>query len=221
MPTPSPAHPIALAISASSELCSVAVRGRDGAVHTRQCPARQQSRDFTGLLDGLLAAAGAGRQVEALYLDRGPGSYTGLRMALTFARVLAAFGEQPVRVATSLELLALAAWRRAGVATTTPVRPILDARRDRWHTARIEWRDGKVHLTQAPQALPIARAREAIGTDELVLADASVRPQLDHAVRHAALPPIEAADLFDVALTTATITAEQLEPLYLMGPYTE
>src|SRR5690606_37911065 len=146
--------PTAIALSASGATFSVAARRAGGPVFVAACAGREQSARATDLLDDVLARAGATREdVSEVRVDRGPGSYTGLRMAIAFARVLAAFGAVQLRAATSLELIALAAWR-GGIDAHRAVRPVLDARRGRAHTARIERREGRGVLATAPIAVP-------------------------------------------------------------------
>ena len=88
---PQPQQTVALAISASSETCSLALRDAAGAIRELSVPARQQSARLIAGIDELLRGAALRRgQLAELRVDRGPGSYTGLRMALTFARVMAA-----------------------------------------------------------------------------------------------------------------------------------
>jgi tRNA threonylcarbamoyladenosine biosynthesis protein TsaB len=68
-----------------------------------------------------------------LVVDVGPGSYTGLRVALAAAKMLGRFIPCPVTTVTSLEVLARSARERFPqlLPLGTQVVPCLDARRDR------------------------------------------------------------------------------------------
>lgn len=213
--------PTAIALSASGATFSVAARRAGGPVFVAACAGREQSARATDLLDDVLARAGATREdVSEVRVDRGPGSYTGLRMAIAFARVLAAFGAVQLRAATSLELIALAAWR-GGIDAHRAVRPVLDARRGRAHTARIERREGRVVLATAPIAVPVGELSGLVRADEAVLLAPTLRDALAPVQPAGPLPEASAADLFDPALDAGPIAADELEPLYLMGTYAE
>lgn len=212
-----------LAVSASGERFSIALRGSDAALlgHV-DAEARTLSTDLFTVIDGLLQPAGlVAADLGELRVDRGPGSYTGLRVALTFARVLAEQAGLPVLHATSIELMAIAAWRSGDVDAKRPVRVILDARRERFHTARVELHAACANLATPPQAL----ARDALATlirpDEVLLAPGSLAPTLSELGPVVPLPPYGALELFDPWLAARSAEPGDLEPLYLMGPYTE
>ena len=213
---------VAIALSASGDRFCVAVRTTAGLVLSKDTEAKRQSVDATAMLDDLLAQAAAQREdVTEIRVDRGPGSYTGLRMALTFARVLASFTGARLRATTSLELLALAAWRRHGVARELAIRPVLDARRERVHTARLEFTNAGLTLTSPPVAIPLTACQQAIAADEFVLVAPTLAAVFVAPSGTDRLPLIRGSDLFDPALACGDIDADALEPLYLMGTYAE
>lgn len=211
----------AIALSASGATFSVALRTPDGAVREIEADARSQIREITASLDRLLGTDLRPADIAELRVDRGPGSYTGLRTAISFARVLAAFGGVVLRAASSLELLALAAWTRHGVSVSSAVRPVLDARRGRAYTARLEWIEGEVRTTRPPVAIPVAELADVLARDEVALLGTAERAWLPNAVATIGLPGISARDLFSDALRCEIVEASLLEPLYLMGTYAE
>ena len=89
-------------------------------------------------------------QIDEVFVDVGPGSYTGLRVAVTFVRFLQSFGSVPVQAVDSLALLAHHACGEA--ADGVRVRPLLDARRGRYHTARFAYKGGKLVELEAAHA---------------------------------------------------------------------
>jgi tRNA threonylcarbamoyladenosine biosynthesis protein TsaB len=108
----------ALAISGSNVTgdapFSCALR-RGGEVDEVRSPAGERG-DLATLVRDLCAAHGVRPdQLAELRIDIGPGSYTGLRVAVTFARFLQRFGELRVLVIDSLSLLATAALSRGVV----------------------------------------------------------------------------------------------------------
>ena len=212
-----------LAVSASGERFSIALRGGDAAIlgHV-DAEARTLSADLFTAIERLLQPAGlVPADLGGLRVDRGPGSYTGLRVALTFARVLAEQAGLPVSYATSIELMAIAAWRHGEVDAKRPVRVILDARRERFHTARVELDAVCARLATPPQAIALDALAALIRADEVLLAPASLAPALLELGPIVPLPPYGALELFDPWLDARPAEPSDLEPLYLMGPYTE
>lgn len=212
---------LALGISASARAFSIAVRDPDGTITTAR-PDTGGAGDLSATIADLFDERGyAPCDITELRLDIGPGSYTGLRVAVTFARVTAAFRDVPVRISTSLELTALAAWNHGDVAADRIVRPVLDARRNRFHHAPVRMGE-HVELVAEPIATEFAALAAAIGPAETLLADDALHEQL-----RATLAPVlglarwDASALFDPRLRPRESSVAALEPLYLMGSYAE
>ena len=159
-------------------------------------------------------------------LDLGPGSYTGLRVAVTFARTALAFGSATVRTATSLELLALAALDQQLVSEGQRIRLVLDARRNRLHHATIRIGSEVERITK-PTAEPIDEVVRGLGDDEVILAEANL---LDTLRPHAKGDVVTIPDgmksdlsrwLLDPRIRLQEAATGDLEPLYLMGTYAD
>jgi len=116
----------ALALDTATEACSVALI-LDGAVHARFVDApREHGERLFGLLDEVLAEAGAGLgDLDVLVLARGPGAFTGVRIAAGAVQGLALACDLPVIAVSTLTALAQGAWRVHGV---THCLPAIDAR---------------------------------------------------------------------------------------------
>jgi len=166
-------------------------------------------------------------QLGELLLDLGPGSYTGLRVAVTFARTLQTFADIVVRSATSIELLALREWTNGTVERDVIIRPILDARRGRFHHAAVRLA-AHVELQQTPAAVEPAELLAEITPGEVLLVDATSADMVEAVARerNCSVRPLDPAarsnlgtTLLDPRLAPRTATRDQLEPLYLMGSY--
>jgi tRNA threonylcarbamoyladenosine biosynthesis protein TsaB len=213
-----------LAVSGSN-LCgdvpfSVALRAGDR--RFTACSAPGQRGDLAVLVAGVCAEAGLRpEQLTALRVDVGPGSYTGLRVAITFVRFLQQFGALPVQACCSLALLA------ARGRPAPRLRAVLDARRDRFHTASFAAAaDGSLAVLQAPAAVPLATLLAAIEPGERCVLPSSLLATLGPRLRECgaellAAEAVQADELFAAGLPLALATAAELEPRYLMASYAE
>jgi tRNA threonylcarbamoyl adenosine modification protein YeaZ len=181
--------------------------------------------DLTRLCQMLCEQQGlAPEQIEEVIVDVGPGSYTGLRVAVTFVRFLQSFGSIPVQAVDSLALLAHHACGNA--ADGTRVRPLLDARRGRYHTARFEYRGGELVEVEAANATNTDQVLASLEPGERVVMPAAFAEQLGEQLRERNVEVIVARDLgadalFAPGLPLFSAKAEDLEPRYLMATYAE
>lgn len=203
--------------------CALAL---DGVVHEAASPVGQRG-DLATLVAGLCRAHGvAPPDLQELRLDLGPGSYTGLRVAVTFARTLAETDGLPTLACDTLALLAAAAGPLQGARRVVPV---LDARRERWHRGVLRWSspDRLVHAADSA-ALPWPALIAELRADDLVVVPAAIAARVQQTLAdagvHAECRPVAAvgaAALFDARLPLLRCAPEQLAPRYLMGTYAE
>ena len=110
-----------LAIDTASARCSAAL-WCDGTLLQRAVPTpREHAQLILPMIDALLAEAGSGlRQMDGIAFGRGPGSFTGLRVAAAVTQGLAAGADLPVFPVSDLRALAAQA---QAARTTAAERP--------------------------------------------------------------------------------------------------
>ena len=214
-------------MDAACSACSTAVL-RDGRILAaeRSAAARGHAETLMPMIVRTLARAGLGfSQIAALAVTVGPGSFTGIRIALAAARGLSLALDRPVLGVTTLEAVAHAALRGSPGAAA-PCLVALDARREDLYV-QIFAPDG------APKTRPEAAMPETIAAglkdpDVLVAGNAAARiaPFLrDRGLR----PSIVAGDGNPDARVVARIAHHRLAggadaetlpaaPLYLRAP---
>ena len=124
-----------LALDTSTEYCSVAL-WHDGAVVERcELAGQKHSEMLIGMIDALLKDAGFGiNAMNGIAFGKGPGSFTGVRIACGAAQGLAFGANLPVAGVCTLEALAEASGKSRVIAA-------LDARMGELYHAAYEKRD--------------------------------------------------------------------------------
>ena len=125
-----------LAIETATEACSAALY-IDGEVSERiQVEPRRHAELILSMMDGLLAEAGLRlSQLDALAFGRGPGSFTGVRIATGVIQGAAFGADLPVVPVSTLAALAQGYFREAGVRR---ILPAFDARMQELYWAACE-----------------------------------------------------------------------------------
>jgi len=211
-----------LAIDTVTEACSAAL-WFDGEVRERfAVEPRRHTELILPMVEELLAEAGIDlARLDALAVDRGPGSFTGVRVGVGVVQGLALARDLPVHPVSSLAALAMQA-KAPGL-----VLPMIDARMDEvyWgvyeHAGETVTLHGEEHVTP-PQAVrfPAKVPATALGTGlhafrehfltlypELQIADRAESPALPRAA--------EVARLAAAQPPAAALAAEQILPVYL------
>jgi tRNA threonylcarbamoyladenosine biosynthesis protein TsaB len=191
--------------------CSVAVLDGERVVASaREVMARGHQERLAPMTQQVMAQAGlAFDQLGRIAVTVGPGSFTGLRVGIAFAKGLALALDLPAVGIGTLEALAAEA---EGL-----VFPAIDARRGQLYLQAFE--DGRPLM--APDALTaeVAAARIAelsqgrpftlVGSGAALLADFAP---------NAAVAPVDGADARHVARLAAAREPGPLKPLYLRAP---
>lgn len=212
-----------LALDASSSACSCAV-WRDGEVFSRfALTPREHTRRLMPMIDDVLAEAGlAPADLDALAYGRGPGSFTGLRIAAGVAQGLAFGLAKPLIGVSTLQALALAAHRQHHLRYVIPA---LDARMSEIYVAAYHCSDGQLttlldEAVMAPQRLRLPQAyRDAdwsgVGSGWTLWDDMSVLVQDALSQRLPEMQP-DAADM--VRLAAQAFAAGQAQPAHEVVP---
>jgi tRNA threonylcarbamoyladenosine biosynthesis protein TsaB len=220
---------ILLAIDSAAETCSAALweSAGPGLLAQRALePARGQAERLIDLVEAVLDDASLGyRDLGALAVNHGPGSFTGLRSAVAAARGLALATGLGVIPVSSLEALA------GGLAGASEVLAVLDARRGEVYAqgfgADLEPLPGALGTPRAlpPQQLALEAARRGRGPVRLVGSGA----HLVRALLPAAVAAVQETLRCDAALVAACaacrlaagerpVAGFAVRPLYLRAP---
>jgi tRNA threonylcarbamoyladenosine biosynthesis protein TsaB len=220
-----------LALDTTSAACSVALLcGSEVREHFVRAE-RDHTRRLLPMVEQILAEAGLTlNQVDALAVSRGPGSFTGLRIAISCVQGLAFAADKPVLPVSSLAALAAGAVRAHPEWLGFPVIAALDARMQ-----EVYW---GIYRADAPNQSLLPEAVQK--PDEVIQALRMAKisgPFFSagpgwHYAEFAAVPvaasdqncAIHARDIAELALPLwqagAAISAEQLQPKYLRNEVT-
>ncbi|MBL0715336.1 MAG: tRNA (adenosine(37)-N6)-threonylcarbamoyltransferase complex dimerization subunit type 1 TsaB [Desulfosarcina sp.] len=138
-----------LAIDTASRTCSVAVC-RDDVVlaEITDGSGKTHSRHLMAMVGRALdMSVGNLKGIDALAVNRGPGSFTGVRIGISTAKGLAAASDKPL---VGVSGLAALAWQNAP--TERLICPMLDARRQEVYWACYAFSDGDL-VTVAPETV--------------------------------------------------------------------
>lgn len=107
-----------LAIDSSTEACSVAVWRPNACVSLYDAKPPRVSEVILEMVQAVLDDAGITlAEVDAFAFGRGPGSFTGVRLATAVIQGLAVVGDKPVMPISTLAALAQGAYRQWGART--------------------------------------------------------------------------------------------------------
>lgn len=211
-----------LAIDTATEACSVALL-HDGKVYSRyEVIPRLHAQQVLPMVQQVLDEAGVKLPViDAIAFGRGPGAFTGLRIAVGVVQGLAFALDKPVLPVSSLAAIARRAWREHGA---EQVAVAIDARMDEVYWGCYAMQDGQmepqgIEQVCAPEQVELPRAASgewlAAGTGWQAYAgriNVAVSGQASESLPHA-------EDVLQLALHDwqqgRAVSAEQALPVYL------
>ncbi|WP_263322255.1 tRNA (adenosine(37)-N6)-threonylcarbamoyltransferase complex dimerization subunit type 1 TsaB [Endozoicomonas sp. Mp262] len=140
-----------LAIDTATEACSVALNINGEVTEHFELLPRRHSRELLPMIEQILGDAGlAIGQIDALVFGRGPGAFTGLRVATAMAQGLAFAADIPVIPVSTLAALAQQGYRLYGA---SQVLSAIDARMDEVYWGAFSEKAGLMALLDDEQVL--------------------------------------------------------------------
>jgi len=213
-----------LAIDTATEACSAALY-IDGACTQRyEVVPRKHAELILPMCEELLQEAGVGlKELDCLAFGRGPGAFTGLRIAAGVIQGMAWANELPVVPVSSLAALAYSAWREHG---HSKIMAATDARINEVYWGCYECSDGEALLQTEEQVCAPANAILPQGDGWFGIGSgwAAYEAELSqHTVSQCAKYDAKAfAQAQDIAVLAATafgrgeaVSAEQALPVYV------
>lgn len=130
-----------LAIDTATDACTCALEWEGSVVVRHAIEPRRHTEMLLAMIDSVIAQAGAGLDaLDAIAYGRGPGSFTGLRIACAVAQGLAFGANRPLVAVSTLQVLASGTHR---VHESRRVLAAFDARMGEVYWGGFEW-DGAV-----------------------------------------------------------------------------
>lgn len=144
---------VLLALDTATRVAGVALRNQERLLLEKFVNlGLTHSQTLMPAIDQLLREAGlTSRQLTALAVTNGPGSFTGLRIGLATVRTLAQVLDLPVVPVATLDVLAAGCWGVQGL-----VCPLLDARKNQTYTALYRLSGREPERLSPYQALTLA-----------------------------------------------------------------
>lgn len=215
-----------LALDTATEACSVALL-LDGVVdaHFELC-AREHTQRILPMVEAMLTRHQVAlSQLDALAFGRGPGSFTGVRIAIGMAQGLAFGAGLPLLGVSTLMTMAEAAWQRHGA---TRVLAAIDARMGEVYWAEYQraedgqWQGEATEAVLKPEAA-LARMQQlsgdwiTVGTGWAAWPNLTAESSLTLQASDITLPAAEAMLPLAQQLWQqgAALPPEQAEPAYL------
>ena len=136
-------NPLILAVETSGRLGSVAIAvGRQILAETAfSSPMRHSSEIFPAICSLLKRFGKTPKQIEHIYISVGPGSFTGLRIAVSIAKIMHLANSSKIVAVDTLDVIAANAddYIRQEKTEVEHIAVILDAKRGQFYTAAYQY----------------------------------------------------------------------------------
>ncbi|VFT08487.1 putative protease with chaperone activity [Pseudomonas aeruginosa] len=150
-----------LALDTSTEACSVALLHEGRALSHYEVIPRLHAQRLLPMVRDLLDEAGVALSaVDAIAFGRGPGAFTGVRIAIGVVQGLAFALQRPVLAVSDLAILAQRAYREQGAER---VAAAIDARMDEVYWGCYQLQQGEMRLAGSEAVLPPERVAVPVG----------------------------------------------------------
>jgi tRNA threonylcarbamoyladenosine biosynthesis protein TsaB len=212
---------VLLALDSATTGCSVAICDDAGGMlaYRNHAPGAAQADRLVALIDAAVDTADIDYgDLELIAVNRGPGSFTGVRAGVAAARGLALALARPVLAVTTLEVLAA----EVGAQPAGTILAAMDARRGQVYVQAFDHRLTPLDRpgARAPEHVPLRTARRPL---HLVGSGAEhLRTLVDDAVTHAASEvdarAVARQALGRLARGDSPQRGPQVQPLYLRAP---
>jgi tRNA threonylcarbamoyladenosine biosynthesis protein TsaB len=194
-------------------------------------PVTSHGADLPAAVDELLSAAGVAiRELCAIAVGTGPGSFTGLRVGLSYAKGLAAGARLAIVGIPSLDAMALCGSRSLAGRPGVKICPILDARKGEVYTSLYEVVTDALEKEWDDLVIPLDEFASRIAGEVLFVGESKAEDARVLAVRNGGRATVAGtAELwhqgsFIAALGAARVArddvddAATVEPLYVRAP---
>lgn len=161
--------PYLLGIESSGTTCGVCLSsGAEVIVEVRAEITHVHSRMLAPFVDTVLEAAGLQvRELSAIVLSSGPGSFTGLRIGYAIAKGLAHIPRLPIVEVPTLDI-----WAHQALPSEKNVVSLIDAHRQEFFAALYEPRGDSLVRKSDFRIVPLAELKEMIRKPALLVGDA-------------------------------------------------
>src|SRR6202521_5337177 len=220
-----------LGLDTSSSIASIGLVGGGRILATLARPVKCHGADLPAAVDELLRTAGVGiHELSAIAVGTGPGSFTGLRVGLSYVKGLAAGARIRIVGIPSLDAMALCG---AGSPTARPrvkICPILDARKGEVYTSLYELVTDALEKETGDLVIPLDEIASRFTGEVLFVGESKAEDAPVLVVRSggratvAGIATLSHQGSFIAALGAARVArsdvdeAATLEPLYVRAP---
>ncbi|MFA5713581.1 MAG: tRNA (adenosine(37)-N6)-threonylcarbamoyltransferase complex dimerization subunit type 1 TsaB [Bacteroidales bacterium] len=138
--------PLILSIESSGEICSVALSQGGHLLAQRKGEEKREHASIISILakEAIEEGGSSIESLDAVAVSEGPGSYTGLRVGLSFAKGLSFALEIPLIAISTLDILVEMALTSGAAEGMDSIVPVIDARRMEVYTATYSNRGKRV-----------------------------------------------------------------------------
>ncbi len=204
-----------LALETANEQCSVCIAEDNQELYFQlDARAKAQTQTILPLIEqGFKELGIQATDLTAIAFSRGPGSFSGVRINAAVTQALAWANDLPVVPVSTLQAMAQAAYRIAGL---TAVTAVLDARMKEVYIASFELDDdGIMQAIDEEQLLSYSKAEQAVKFTVIGSGSALVKPEQVQYVAVTATAQDIATIANAQALKKNWVSAEYALPVYL------